>query len=347
MSLHLPQHKWGTRGVDAYEKLECIGAGTYGQVYMAKNKATDEVVAIKKIRSLNEVQGLPVTTIREIKVLKCLSHRNILELKEVVVSVENDDDDAEFTDKEEALDYCQGSIYLVLEYVEHDLTGLIDRQHPFSDVEIKSIMQQLLEVMRHMHSLDIIHRDIKCSNLLMTKTHLLKVADFGLARSIRGDQLKFVPEKPKTSQLKSYLLRETSARKRILPKGALELLMALLVMDPEQRLTAADCLNSTYFQSRPYAPSDPESLPHILNLPPSHEYQTKKLRREQAKQILNGANKSSAAGGGRAGSPSSRQGSVEEVAPREPAGMMKQEKKRGEAAGAATGESTAKKRRDQ
>lgn len=91
---------------------------------------------------------------------------------------------AEFTDKDEALDYCQGSIYIVLEYVEHDLTGLIDRQYPyvlspralsiqcarttdsytlihisrFSDIEIKSIMQQLLEVMRHMHSLDIIHR---------------------------------------------------------------------------------------------------------------------------------------------------------------------------------------------
>lgn len=256
----------------------------------------------------------------------------------------------------------------------------------------------------------------------MTKTHLLKVADFGLARSIRGDQLftnkvvtlwyrppelllgatsydasidmwsigcvfaelyighpifqgkteleqiskifdicgtpttetwpdykflplssKFVPEKPKTNQLKSYLLRETSARKRILPKGALELLMALLVMDPEQRLTAADCLNSTYFQSRPYAPSDPESLPPILNLPPSHEYQTKKLRREQAKQILNGANKNN----GRGASPSSRQGSVEEVGPREPLPSVKQEKKRGEAAGAMAGESLTKKRRDQ
>lgn len=32
MSLHLPKHHWGTRGMDAYEKLECIGAGTYGYV---------------------------------------------------------------------------------------------------------------------------------------------------------------------------------------------------------------------------------------------------------------------------------------------------------------------------
>ncbi|GLD94222.1 hypothetical protein PINS_up002833 [Pythium insidiosum] len=374
MSLHLPKHHWGTRGVDAYEKLECIGAGTYGQVYMAKNKQTGEVVAIKKIRSLNEVQGLPVTTIREIKVLKCLNHRNLVELKEVVVSSENDDDDAEFTDKEEALEFCQGSIYLVLEYVEHDLTGLIDRQYPFSDIEIKSIMRQLVEVMHHMHSLDIIHRDIKCSNLLLTKHHLLKVADFGLARSIRGDQLftnkvvtlwyrppelllgatsydasidmwsigcvfaelyighplfqgkteleqitkifdlcgtpttdswpdyrflplssKFVPEKRKERRLREYLLREVSARKRIFPKGALELIESLLVLDPEQRLTAADSLKSLYFQARPYAPEDPETITPVVNLPPSHEYQTKKIRREQAKQGLNGSNSNAGA----------------------------------------------------
>ncbi|KAE8906424.1 Cyclin-dependent kinase [Phytophthora fragariae] len=395
MSLHLPKHHWGTRGMDAYEKLECIGAGTYGQVYMAKDKATGDVVAIKKIRSLNEVQGLPVTTIREIKVLKCLNHPNLVELKEVVVSSENDDDDAEFTDKDEPLDYCHGSIYLVLEYLEHDLTGLIDRQHPFDDTAIKCLMKQLLDVMQYMHSIDIIHRDIKCSNLLMTRDHLLKVADFGLARSLRGDQLftnkvvtlwyrppelllgatsydasidmwsigcvfaelyighplfqgkteleqitkifdicgtptteswpdykflthssTFVPDKPKPKRLREYLMRETAARKRILPKGALELMEALLVLDPEQRLTASDCLNSHYFKARPLPPSDPKKLPPITNLPSSHEYQTKKIRREQAKQLNGGGNNHSnsntgaaaAVGGGRASRPTSPPG---------------------------------------
>lgn len=42
------------------------------------------------------IDQLPVTTIREIKVLKCLNHRNLVELKEVVVSAENDDDDGAF-----------------------------------------------------------------------------------------------------------------------------------------------------------------------------------------------------------------------------------------------------------
>jgi cyclin-dependent kinase 12/13 len=79
LTMNLPKHQWSTRGVDAYEKIECIGAGTYGypiaytiyyeetsmadsccdsQVFMAKNKETQEIVAIKKIRSLNEVQGV-------------------------------------------------------------------------------------------------------------------------------------------------------------------------------------------------------------------------------------------------------------------------------------------------
>ncbi|KAL4128121.1 hypothetical protein PRIC2_007115 [Phytophthora ramorum] len=323
MSLHLPKHHWGTRGMDAYEKLECIGAGTYGQVYMAKDKATGEVVAIKKIRSLNEVQGLPVTTIREIKVLKCLNHANLVELKEVVVSSENDDDDAEFTDKDEPLDYCHGSIYLVLEYLEHDLTGLIDRQHPFDDTEIKCLMKQLLDVMEYMHSIDIIHRDIKCSNLLMTRDHLLKgkteleqitkIFDIcGTPTTESWPDYKFlthsstfVPDKPKPKRLREFLMRETTARKRILPKGALELIEALLVLDPEQRLTASDCLNSQYFKARPYAPSDPKKLPPITNLPPSHEYQTKKIRREQAKQLNGGgannhSNNNTGASGGRA-----------------------------------------------
>ncbi|TMW55979.1 hypothetical protein Poli38472_008627 [Pythium oligandrum] len=101
---------------------------------------------------------------------------------------------------------------------------------------------------------------------------------------------KFVPDKRKERRLRDYLQREASARKRIFPKGALELIESLLVLDPEQRLTAADSLKAVYFQVRPYAPENPESLPPIANLPPSHEYQTKKIRREQAAKQANGAN---------------------------------------------------------
>eukprot|EP00250_Pteridium_aquilinum_P013175 c21180_g1_i1 orf=81-305(+) len=58
---------WGSRSVNVFQKLEQIGEGTYGQVYMAKEIATGEIVALKKVRMDNEKEGFPITAIREIK----------------------------------------------------------------------------------------------------------------------------------------------------------------------------------------------------------------------------------------------------------------------------------------
>jgi cyclin-dependent kinase 12/13 len=77
---------WGSRSVDCFEKIEQIGEGTYGQVYMAKEKATGEIVALKKVRMDNEKEGFPITAIREIKILKKLQHENVIKLKEIVTS---------------------------------------------------------------------------------------------------------------------------------------------------------------------------------------------------------------------------------------------------------------------
>jgi len=72
---------WGSRSVDCFEKLEQIGEGTYGQVYMAKETGTNEIVALKKIRMDNEREGFPITAIREIKILKKLHHQNPLKAR--------------------------------------------------------------------------------------------------------------------------------------------------------------------------------------------------------------------------------------------------------------------------
>jgi serine/threonine protein kinase len=66
---------WGSRSVDFFEKIEQIGEGTYGQVYMAREKATGEVVALKKVRMDNEKEG--VWHLRSIVFSICLiSDRN-------------------------------------------------------------------------------------------------------------------------------------------------------------------------------------------------------------------------------------------------------------------------------
>ena len=79
----------------------------------------------------------------------------------------------------------KASIYLVLEFCEHDLAGLLSNpQVKFSLAEIKKIAQMLMNALYFIHSNKILHRDMKASNVLITKSGILKLADFGLARAI-------------------------------------------------------------------------------------------------------------------------------------------------------------------
>eukprot|EP00271_Cylindrocystis_brebissonii_P001841 TRINITY_DN12144_c0_g1_i1.p1 TRINITY_DN12144_c0_g1~~TRINITY_DN12144_c0_g1_i1.p1 ORF type:complete len:333 (-),score=65.31 TRINITY_DN12144_c0_g1_i1:48-1046(-) len=167
---------WGSRSVDCFEKLDHIGEGTYGMVYMAKEKTTGEVVALKKVRMENEKEGFPITAIREIKILKKLNHDNVIKLKEIV------------TGKPSESNKFKGSIYMVFEYMDHDLTGLSDRPGMrFTAPQIKCYMQQLLTGLHYCHLNNVLHRDIKGSNLLINNSGILKLADFGLARSYGPD----------------------------------------------------------------------------------------------------------------------------------------------------------------
>ncbi|KAF7494473.1 Cyclin-dependent kinase 13 [Sarcoptes scabiei] len=160
------------RTVDVFKILSQIGEGTYGQVYKAKD--TDKcIVALKKVRLENEKEGFPITAVREIKILRQLNHANIVNLKEIV------------TDKEDAIDFRRdkGAFYLVFEYMDHDLMGLLESGLvTFSEANIAHIMRQLLDGLSYCHRNNFLHRDIKCSNILMNNRGQIKLADFGLAR---------------------------------------------------------------------------------------------------------------------------------------------------------------------
>ena len=73
--------------------------------------------------------------------------------------------------------------YLVFEYLDHDLAGLLDSKYEFTPSEVKCIMKQLFEVLKYLEDEHILHRDIKCGNILINNGHHVKLADFGLARS--------------------------------------------------------------------------------------------------------------------------------------------------------------------
>ncbi|GKU93531.1 hypothetical protein SLE2022_352380 [Rubroshorea leprosula] len=177
---------WGSRSVDCFDKLEQIGEGTYGQVYMAREKKTGEIVALKRIRMDNEREGFPITAIREIKILKKLHHENVIKLKEIVTSQDDEKNEQERPPQDG--NKYKGGIYMVFEYMDHDLTGLADRPGMrFSVPQIKCYMRQLLTGLHYCHVNQVLHRDIKGSNLLIDNEGNLKLADFGLARSFSSD----------------------------------------------------------------------------------------------------------------------------------------------------------------
>ncbi|CAG8609582.1 12555_t:CDS:10, partial [Acaulospora morrowiae] len=158
----------GCRSVDNYEKLNRIEEGAYGVVFRARDKATGEIVALKKLKLDKEKNGFPITSLREVDILRFLrleKHPNIVNVRELVVGD------------------TLTQIFIVMDFVEHDLKSLMeDMQSPFLQSEVKTIMLQLLSAVAMLHDSWIVHRDLKTSNLLLNNRGQIKVADFGLAR---------------------------------------------------------------------------------------------------------------------------------------------------------------------
>lgn len=83
----------------------------------------------------------------------------------------------------------KGNLFLVLEYISHDLSGILDMGHRFTPVQSKYIFHQLLSVLQYMHSQNYVHRDLKSSNILLQSDFTVKLADFGLARCMDDHDL--------------------------------------------------------------------------------------------------------------------------------------------------------------
>ncbi|XP_061196686.1 cyclin-dependent kinase 11B-like [Saccostrea echinata] len=162
----------GCRNVEEFSCLNRIEEGTYGVVYRAKDKKTDEIVALKRLKMEKEKEGFPITSLREINTLLKSQHMNIVTVREIVVGSNMD------------------KIYIVMDYVEHDMKSLMETmKQPFLMGEVKTLMIQLLKGVAHLHDNWIIHRDLKTSNLLLSHKGILKIGDFGLAREY-GSPLK-------------------------------------------------------------------------------------------------------------------------------------------------------------
>ncbi|KAF6152170.1 hypothetical protein GIB67_028084 [Kingdonia uniflora] len=158
---------WVPLRADSFEKLEKIGQGTYSNVFRAQELETGKIVALKKVRFDNFEPESVRFMAREIMILRRLDHPNIVKLEGLITS------------------RLSCSIYLVFEYMEHDLAGLSSSPDiKFSESQVKCYMQQLLSGLEHCHSRGVMHRDIKGSNLLINNDGILKMADFGLANFV-------------------------------------------------------------------------------------------------------------------------------------------------------------------
>ncbi|KAI9341886.1 protein serine/threonine kinase [Obelidium mucronatum] len=150
--------------MEKYQKIEKLGEGTYGIVYKAQNRETDDIVALKRIRLENEDEGVPCTAIREISLLKELKHPNIVKLYDVI--------------------HTEKKLTLVFEFLDSDLKKFMDSYGGDLDVPTnKHLMYQLLKGIAFCHEHRVLHRDLKPQNLLINKRLELKLGDFGLARA--------------------------------------------------------------------------------------------------------------------------------------------------------------------
>ena len=172
-----------------YKKIVKVGEGAFGDVYKAKHRPTGQIVAVKKIRIVKtrREEGFDVSAIDEIRMLQGLSHENIVTLYEIVAG--------------------HGEIALILDFLQTDLEHIIKDRDPSKDPntfdsyivqvtpeDIKSYMRMLLQGLEACHSRFIIHRDLKPGNLLLSDAGVLKLGDFGLARTFGSPGARFSPQ---------------------------------------------------------------------------------------------------------------------------------------------------------
>lgn len=183
--LRFPGSEWKKcRSVEDFEKLNDIEEGAYGWVSRAKDTLTGKVVALKRLKMENAQDGVPVTGLREIQTLMDCSHPNVVHLQEIVVGEDTSKiEKYGFSSPSYVLALTRNSIFLVLDFLEHDLKTLLeDLAEPFLPSETKTLFHQLVSGVAYLHSNWILHRDLKTSNLLLNNRGILKIADFGMAR---------------------------------------------------------------------------------------------------------------------------------------------------------------------
>ena len=169
--------------MENYIILEMIGEGAFGKVYKGQRKCTNQIVAIKKIIKKGKKEKELKNLRQEIDILHRLYHENIIQCLDSF---------------ETNTEFC-----LVTELATGQLYEIVQEDKKLPENEIKNIALQLTSALFYLHSNNIIHRDIKPQNVLISASGIIKICDFGFARaidnktmitSIKGTPLYMAPE---------------------------------------------------------------------------------------------------------------------------------------------------------
>lgn len=169
-------HQIAVRGSDRFLCRGKLGEGAFGDVRLGTDLITGKNVAMKYIRILSKDGGLPRAVFREVEALKQLrGAKHIVELLDAYPDETN--------------------MCLVLEYHPSDLAEVIAQAKDSLPIDhIKAYSQMLLGALSYLHERRIVHRDVKPSNVLLSSTGSVKLADFGLARVISQAPSPTAPE---------------------------------------------------------------------------------------------------------------------------------------------------------
>lgn len=153
---------------------EQVGLGTFGKVFRGRHKTTHHLVALKRVKMETEREGFPVTAVREAKLLESMSHESIIKLERIIKTEES---------IEEQEENGQSGVFFVFPYYQYDLVGLMRKLKLTLD-DSRFILFHILQGLAYLHSLRIVHRDVKPSNILISHDSQVCLGDFGLAKSL-------------------------------------------------------------------------------------------------------------------------------------------------------------------
>ncbi|CAH8522360.1 unnamed protein product [Schistosoma margrebowiei] len=152
-----------------YMPEKSLGFGAFGVVWLVVDPRTGDHVALKRIPNIFESVVSAKRAYRELKLLFSLKHLNIVRLIDVVKVSSSS---------------LFSEVSVLCEYMDTDLHKIIVSTQYLSLEHVKLFVYQILRGLKYLHSAGVIHRDLKPGNLLVNSDCLLKICDFGLARSV-------------------------------------------------------------------------------------------------------------------------------------------------------------------